>query len=357
MEDALEPSGIEMAKVLREVRAVTDNQKFEQIHRILGPPDHEHTARAIEGLSQESEFALMSTLMGTAVQMASLDQTPFLPGNHITGDFIASFRPSWASQAFPCVVEVKSTKKPRFQLSAGTADRYRAFARGFNLPLLFAIRFMNLKDQAVWTMLLDSGSGPVDIELKNAPLTLRSVLWDELGYILNPQVRFCDVYGPISGDTFVIHPEHGSLRAFVVTTAEGMFRFDGHKGALASSFCEQFGLVEERVVQHAQGRIVVHSRPQFFFRTMADMLLGMVRLPRGEEGQVLDDPLRLLRQMGSKSNPPLITKQMVEDIARLLEPTKAIYYALLADPADMRQVARRLGFTPACQQMNDHDET
>lgn len=156
------PSRIEQAKALRALKGVTTSDaEFEALARTLFPTPDPARDRALEGLSQEDEFAILCRLMGTCTHLARLDQTPLLEDNERRApDFLASFAPGCSAlgllstgvgRSYNCFVEVKSVDKDKFKISERDLTRREEFAHHFNLPLVFAVRFKQFQG-AAWLL-------------------------------------------------------------------------------------------------------------------------------------------------------------------------------------------------------------
>jgi hypothetical protein len=156
-------SRIEEAKALRALKGVTaSDAEFEKIRDTLFPVPDPKRDRALVGLSQEDEFAILCRLMGTCTHLARLDQTPFLKTEVIVPDYIASFAPGCSVKGlsaeevkltYSCFVEVKSHDKQKYRISERDLKRREEFPHHFGLPLVFAIRFTQYQGQAAWLLL------------------------------------------------------------------------------------------------------------------------------------------------------------------------------------------------------------
>jgi hypothetical protein len=131
--------------------------------------------RAVRGLREEDEFALMCRLMGTCTSLVRLDQKHNIPGDYSVPDFLASFSPGCEIcgikpeqvEGFRCFIDVKSCyeKPERMKIKSDNLKKLRTYARQFGLPLLFAVRFTKATDFAFWVIAEDSDPNATEIEI------------------------------------------------------------------------------------------------------------------------------------------------------------------------------------------------
>jgi hypothetical protein len=154
---------MEQAKALRVLKGITTSDTdFEAVSKILFPTPDPARDRAVEGLSQEDEFAILCRAMKTCTHLARIDQAPLVgQGDSLVPDFLASFSPGCASLALPpksvgctykCFIEVKSDDKKKYKISERDLNRRQEFAHHFGLPLVFALRFKQYQG-AAWLLL------------------------------------------------------------------------------------------------------------------------------------------------------------------------------------------------------------
>jgi hypothetical protein len=124
-----EASKIERAKALKAVRDILPDtaSSLDELRQLADDPAVE---RAIEGLKQEDEFALLCRLMATATHCVHLEQRPVIAGDSLPPDFLSRFGPGYGllsdgpvpTRGFRCFVEVKSTVKDHLKIG-GTSAR------------------------------------------------------------------------------------------------------------------------------------------------------------------------------------------------------------------------------------------
>src|SRR5689334_14931958 len=90
-------SKMELAKALKSIRDVApDEETYQKIAAMLLPSDGNEAdavEKAIEGLSEEDEFALLCRLMGTCTHLVPLEGRPIIPSDDNRPDFLANFKP------------------------------------------------------------------------------------------------------------------------------------------------------------------------------------------------------------------------------------------------------------------------
>jgi hypothetical protein len=218
-------SRIEQAKALRALKGVTTSDaEFAALARTLFPTPDPERDRALEGLSQEDEFAILCRLMGTCTHLARLDQTPLLEGNERRApDFLASFAPGCSvlglsrtgvGRSYSCFVEVKSVDKGRFKLSERDLTRREEFAHHFILPLVFAVRFKQLQG-AAWLLVTSRQLRTLNrgIDMLGLGSGVGHALMDD--YMLVAPNAFDAVYtwDATVAKASVLDPRHGALVA------------------------------------------------------------------------------------------------------------------------------------------------
>jgi len=329
-------SKIELAKTLKAIRdIVASDKEYQRIKEILAPQESEAAIeKAIRGLSEEDEFALMCRLMGTATHLVRLEQRPLIPGDYIAPDFLARFQPGCSihgfgsehSSGFKCLIEVKSTHKDEFKLSGSLLRRRRNFADMFGLPLLFAIRFVRFEQNALWIMVEDSERESASLRVTYQDLVdgVRHVLWDEYWYFLRPGVYFKGVFDASYNGDGVRHPEYGTQREFQIIVDDQVISLTDTDAFIYGMFFEAFGLKEIKVER--QGSITYQVlAPQLATCSIADMIYSLNRLPRDEKGQVVYDPSRILARLDLKSNRTLVTRHFTDRVAQSLFNAGSLY--------------------------------
>lgn len=156
-------SRIEQAKALRAIKGITTtDSEFEAVRSTLFPTADPARDRALRGLAQEDEFAILCRVMGTCRHLAPLDQTPLLDASDsVIPDYLAFFDPGCSvlglssegvRSPFKCFLEVKSDDRNKYRISERDLKRRETFAHDFDLPLVFAVRFTQYSGHAAWLL-------------------------------------------------------------------------------------------------------------------------------------------------------------------------------------------------------------
>lgn len=316
-------SSIEIAKALRQIRSVVDAPTYEQVFGILAAHQPERIGQAVAGLTEEDEFLLLCLLMGTATHLAPLEQRPAVVAGKSAPDLLARFQPGfWGTgiqrrgsqhAGYRCFVEVKSTKQNEFEMSGAALKRLRDFADCFGIPLVFAVRFLQFDNAALWVLVEDVSrdSKSIRIGIENWIEGLRPVLWNEHSYMVFPGTHFQATFDSSVSGGLLRHSQYGEQVAFEVVTSKGRFPQDGTDALVASAFFEAYGLRE--VDSRSQGTLThVLYAPTNAAMSVADLIYAMNRLPRDEEGRLIFDASTALRELADGQRLPLVDRRFVE---------------------------------------------
>ncbi len=321
--DDKRPSEIEIGKALKQVKAIADEEQYDQVLQILAGDRNERIARAVTGLTEEDEFLLLCMLMRTATHLAPLEQKSSIAVGNAAPDLLARFQPGHSGKGIPsskhsgyrCFVEVKSTKKHNLRIASSTLQKIRDFADAFGLPLVFAVRFLTLHGIALWVIVedRDRSKKSLTITMSDWIQGLRPVLWNEYSYMLFPRTYFEATYSPdITGDN-VRHSEYGEQIAFHVITTKGRVALSGKDAILASAFFEAYGL-EEAASKREDNLVHVTYQARNLMMSIADLIYGMNRLPRDENGRMVYDASKALRELADGHTATLVGRDLVEHL-------------------------------------------
>jgi len=336
-------SKIEIAKILRQVRAVATSQQYRSIVYALAGRPAEAIDRAVAGLSEEDEFVLLCLLMETATHIAPLDQTPSAAAGLGAPDLLIRFQPGFAAKGIPssrhrgyrCLVEVKSTTKREFHMSGGALQRLRSFADAFNLPLLFAVRFLEFRSMALWVMVedVDRSKRSLTVSVEDWIRTLRPVLWNEYAYTLMPGTHFQAIYSAGLKGQGIQHPDYGEQVAFRVVTRQGPKEVAGVDSVLVSAFFECYKLVETNVKRDEES-VYVSYRPTTATLSIADLIHGMNRLPTDPDGRRIYDAGRIIHDLVERRQTSLVSRKLVEALGDTMCDIGALTIGVYEHPAD-----------------------
>jgi len=318
-----QPSPIEIAKALRQVKGVTDDRQYGEVLQAIAGRQAKTVTHAVAGLTEEDEFILMCVLMGTATHLAPLEQKVSIGMGLKAPDLVARFQPGFSTRGillsrhtgYKCFVEVKSTKKDKFHMHGNALKKLRQFADAFGLPLVFAVRFLMLPDAALWVMVEDADRNTrrMTIGVSDWVSGLRPVLWDDFSFMLVPGTYFEATYAPNAGG--VRHPQYGGQTEFQVIAQERRFAFSGDEAMFVSAFFEPYGLNEKNA--RREGNLThVTYHAQNLALSLPDIIYRMNRLPRDSSGNLVYDATRTLRALADGQTPVLIGRGSVEQLGR-----------------------------------------
>lgn len=353
-------SRIELAKALKAIQAVTAPEQFAQIFSIISPAeDASAIQRAISGLSEEDEFALLCRLMGTATHLAPLEQRPIIHNDSIAPDFLARFHlgpppqnlTSANSSSFCCFVEVKSTEDERFKIGGSNLRKRRAFADVFGFPLLIAVRFLRAGHHALWAIVHDSDRSATSLTItpQDALEGVRPIIWHEFGYLLRPRLYFEAEFDAEHADTNVIHPEFGTQREFRVVGDHATLPLTGEAAFFVSMMFEAFDLVQSRVERQGT-RTTQRLEPRTPQLFLADLVFRMNRQLREESGELVYNASKSLARLDMDAERYLVTRQFVESLIGPLIVNGFVFLGTLQDPTKQAQTRDYLLESPEAQQ-------
>ncbi|MGK3967434.1 hypothetical protein WMF38_25075 [Sorangium sp. So ce118] len=352
------PSRIEIAKTLKQVKAVATPEQYSQIATILAG-NCQASEDAVHGMSQEDEFIVLSMSMGTATHLAPLEQRPSIATGAGAPDILARFQPPYNAgfksslgrehhSGYRCVIEVKSTKNDEVKFRGGALRKIRSFADNFGLPLVFAVRFMRFSNSALWAIVEDSDREKASISVtpSNVTSALRAVLWNDRAYLLTPGTYITSVYESAPGKDGVRHPKHGRLVELDINTTSHSYTIRSHAEMVMNSMFFDALNKKERRVETRGSTIRVEYELRNTFTTIADLLFAMNRLARDKDGNILYDPSRVLRQLADGQSPLLLTREHVEIIGSQLSAAGALLVSDMADPEQLYYTWITTGGTP-----------
>lgn len=320
-------SDIELAKRLKEIKGITTSDAdFNKILKNLIPEDKIDTVhRIIRGLSQEDEFALLCKMMECCSSITPLEQTPLLNLDEKTPDFQITFHPASFFSNMPphknffykCMVEVKSTDKLRFKTSRADVNRRKAYADRFNLPLLYAVRFLIAEGMAFWVIvtaekLLDKNT----LTSNDLVSSLNSILFDNYTVMLNPSYTVVRKYSKRQEGIGEIHEELGALQNVAICSDEGTTYTLENKDALLFSMLFAIYKTYGTYVETYKDESTVYSHFSIHqFKTIADIVFGISNIFTNEQGEKIYDPTRIIANMDSKNGPtPLLHRSILESM-------------------------------------------
>jgi len=218
-------------------------------------------------------------------------------------------------------------------MSGGALRRLREFADSFNLPLLFAVRFLRFENAALWVLVEDIARAQTSlrIDISHWLEGLRPVLWDEHSYLVLPGTHFEAIFSANATGGVLRHADHGEQIGFDIVTSKGRFPQRDADALLASAFFEPYGL--EEVSSRREGSVThVIYRPTNAAMSIADLVYGMNRLPRDDDGSLLFDAATALRELADGHALPLVHRQLVEHLGARFCDIAAVGIAEYGEP-------------------------
>ena len=91
---------IELAKALKAIKAIATDEQFEKTKKnYIQEGGEESVMSAVNGLSEEDEFAILTKLMGTTTHIIGQEQRPIIEGATLGPDKVG-VRQDWVFLAF-----------------------------------------------------------------------------------------------------------------------------------------------------------------------------------------------------------------------------------------------------------------
>jgi hypothetical protein len=338
--DKSEYRKIELAKIVKAIQdsGFVDKQQLSAIQQTLLTPSDNIPAinRAVAGLSEEDEFALMCRLMGTTTHLVPLEQRPIIVEDYLIPDFLARFQPGCEpygfskkdSLGFRCFVEVKSTDKARFKIGGSRLRRLRGFADHFELPLIFAVRFLMFQQNAVWVIVddADRSKTSLTIEITDWFSGIRHVLWNEYFYFPLPGLHFILVFDRNYDEQGITHLDYGAAREFRIIDEDKVTAFFDGEAILYSAFFEAFCLQEVKI--QTRGPITYQRLvPSLAVCSLADMIYNFYRLPVDAKENPVHDASKMIAQL--EGTP--FDRNLISRIAQTLMDRGYLYIAGVGD--------------------------
>lgn len=344
---ASQPSYIDLAKTLRQVKTVSTREQYERIKEILCQGDTEPPDHTFSGLSQEDEFCLLCLLMGTATHIVPLEQRLSIAAGSNAPDVLVRFQPDFLTDSgevipakrhtgFRCLVEIKSTNKHELKFGGRALRDLRDFADSFNLPLIFAVRFLRFQNAALWALTEDKEprKGSLKIVIPSVYSGLRPVLWSEFGYMIADGMHLkatFDLGATVQG---VQDRTRGVLVDLQFVSPGGSIPCPSKELFESFLFLESYSL--EEFASETNG---TKSKVCFRFGTSllaaGDLVFSVNRIIRNEYSEIAHDAARALRELADGQKPLLIGRPTIEKIAERLCKMKVIHKIALA-PSEIR---------------------
>jgi hypothetical protein len=334
---------IELAKALKAIKAIATEEQFEQTKKIFIQAGGEASVMsAVNGLSEEDEFALLTKLLGTAKHIIGFEQRPLVEGKYIVADYYLTMKPacsthSKSSDKFPdykCVIDVKSTEKDLFKIGGSRLQRLRNFADLLGLPLFFAVRFLRFNDSALWAIVMDDRNATfLHVTYDNVINGLRHVFWDEYILTPNPQLVIIAKFSKCSKISSVYHPEYGIQTQLTFTENGGkiLFTLQNEEAVMTSALMEAYNLDEIKVEKVDEDITLQILKPTLMTAFLSDLIFKTNRLPVDEFGRIIYDASKLIVRSDTDAHDKLIDRQKIELITRPLIEKNILFVGEIKD--------------------------
>ena len=334
---------IELAKALKAIKAVATEEQFEAAKKIfIQPGGEESVMSAVNGLSEEDEFALLTKLLGTAKHIIGFEQRPLVEGEYIVADYYLTMKPACSTHSksrnkFPdykCVIDVKSTEKDLFKIGGKRLQRLRNFADLLGLPLFFGVRFLRFNDSALWAIVKDDRSETyIHVDYSNIIEGFRHVFWDEYCLTPNPALIIVAKFSKSSKTSSVGHSEFGTQIELEFREGEdkALFSLFNEETFLTSALMEAYNLKEYKVEKVDDDVTLQFLKPTLVTAFLADLIFKTNRLPVDEFGRVIYDASKLIVRSDTDAHDKLIDRQKIEMIARPLIDKNVLFVGEIKD--------------------------
>lgn len=332
---------IELAKALKSIKAIATSEQFEETKKLyIQEGGEESVMSAVNGLSEEDEFAILTKLLGTATHIIGLEQRPLIEGEYIVPDFFVNFKMGNTVNGksvkdfgnYKCLFEVKSTEKDNFKIGGSRLQRLRNISDLMGFPLLFAIRFLRAKQNALWAIIEDDRSKTfINVTYQAAIDGVRNVVWNE--YILTPNPKLviqCE-FSKSSKINSIIHPEYGRQISATYTDGTNFLIQNGSEAFMTCSFLESYNLQEFKVEKIDEDKSIQYLKPRLSTAFLADLIYKMNNLIVDEFGNVVYDASKLLVRSDTGAHDTLINRQIIEVLAKPLVDKKLLFIGSIGD--------------------------
>ena len=340
-EEVFKLSAIELAKAVSALRGVADNKReFDVLKRTFVPTGQiERVDQILKGLSQEDEFAIFCRVMGTCKSISRIGQSPILDSLEIAPDFLASFRPGVSVDGldvdevdvtYNCLVEVKSSSKPKFKISGRDLKARQLFASRFGLPLVFAIRFTSFGEHTLWILFtakeLEARGGK--IHCTDLPQSISPALFNDYGLHTHPNFRLVHNYDTTAATTTITHAQFGALtHTFIVASNCDPIEVPTSFAGLVNVLFHSFDLQVERIQQEGRMTGVIYNVGNQM-RLLSDLVYGCNYLACDENGDQAFDAGRVIARLDSESKPALFDRRMIEEVVSWLNRQSEIFFKI-----------------------------
>ncbi|MBF2090654.1 MAG: hypothetical protein IGR80_01225 [Synechococcales cyanobacterium K44_A2020_017] len=332
-------SKIECAEILKTLRTALPDQEYRRVKNYLiavcREADEEEIDSAIQGISEEDEFLLMSYLMGTATHLVPLFQRPVIKQGYIIPDLLASFQVIDKSKGLSTqkhikyFVDVKSTSKDKCKVGGSKLKRLRDFSDHFGLPLLLAVRFTLFPRFPFWALVEDTdrSATSITIRLEDIMNGKRELLWNDYWFSLRQEgVSFKAVFTPEDGilteDGILRHKDYGKLQQFdIIVNNLTVSRREKTEATWLYIFFEQ--LAEEESFIKEESVTTQILKPKMVVRSISDMVSRFNQLGR-DDRTMPSSATKILLRTSQTSKRIVIRREKIEALVGSLMKVKLL---------------------------------
>jgi hypothetical protein len=303
------------------------------------------------GLENEDEFAFLCNLMETCTSISKLGQTPIVDNDEKIPDFIASFQPGCTVMGLKpedinvkidCFIEVKSCKKNIFKITKNDITARIKYAKRYNHPLFFAVRFTSLEDTNLW-VIVDSKILKKKRKLKINDMVnqINHVLLDDYVFFINPHLHIIHYYIDADKLEGVKKRNVGTLVKLVLLMPQiEPIEIDDKLTVLFSAFFECMNL--QILKTHIDNKQTYEiSKVGIQFAILSNLMMSLNKIVTDNDGNPSFNAKKILDMMGSKVyKPAIFTREMVEYIKRYLNSKADIFFMMsIGEPtAQLKQL-------------------
>lgn len=332
---------IELAKALKSIKAVATTEQFEETKKLyIQKGGEESVMSAVDGLSEEDEFAMLTKLLGTATHIIGLEQRPLIEGEYIVPDFFMNLKMGNAVNGksakdfseYKCLMEVKSTEKDNFKIGGSRLQRLRNISDLMGFPLLFAIRFLRAKQNAFWAIVEDDrNSTSLNVTYQAAIDGVRNVIWNEYVLTPNPNLIIQCEFSKSANIKSIIHSEYGKQVSATFTDGTNSLFQNDSEAFMTCGLLETYNLQEFKVEKIDEDKTIQYLRPTLSMAFLADLIYKMNNLIVDEFGNVVYDASKLLVRSDTGAHNTLVNREIIEILAKPLVDNKLLFIGAIGD--------------------------
>lgn len=332
---------IELAKALKAIKAVATPEQFEETKKLyIQEGGEEKVMSAVNGLSEEDEFAMLTKLLMTATHIIGLEQRPLIKGEYIVPDFFVNFKMGNAVNGksakdfdgYKCLVEVKSTEKDIFKIGGSRLKKLRNISDLMGFPLLFAIRFLRARQNALWAIVEDDRSSSfLNVTYQSTIDGIRNIVWNEYSLMLNPNLVIQCEFSKSAQINSVEHHKYGKQVSATYTDGINSLTQENSEAFMTCGFLETYNLQEFKIEKVDEDRTLQYLKPTLSVAFLADLIYKMNNLIVDEFGNIVYDASKLLVRSDTGVHDTLVNRRIIENLAKPLVEKKLLLIGAIGD--------------------------